>query len=269
MFILSIFIAGLCVVAVVHSLPQLTDTLDQTLVPNSDTRIASNSDSDQNVIANFDFQPNLPNLSGSLADLGDLTKSTQNYQMSSTQPNSPAVLFSYNPPSSDISSDSNAPSNSDVSSSSAIQPDSEGTSESKDSYDLTFLSPEDKQTDTNGEDQKIAQELFVPKAVDPEIGIPRGVLPNGADVTPPVPDPSNQDSDWDWIDVKPYTVTDPEEYKNPPDCTKLKGNNERMAMCCGEGAPMSSGQNPGSFKLNPRKTTRRGNCILCMLRAFQ
>lgn len=268
MFILSIFIAWLGVMAVVDSLPQLTDTLDQTFVENSDTRIASNPDLDQNT-AKSDFQTNPPNLSGSPTDSGDLTKSTENFQMSFIQPNSPAGLFSYNPPSSEISSNSNAPSNSGVSS--AIQPDLDGTSESKDPYDLTLLSPDDKQTDTNGGDQKFAQELFLPKGVSPEIGIPRGVLPpSGSDVTPPVPgpDPTNPDPNWEWTDVKHhYTVEDEDEWKKPPDCTQLKGNNPRIAMCCSQGAPGLSGKGPP--KLDPKKSTRRGKCILCMLTAFQ
>lgn len=294
MFILSIFIAWLGVMAVVDSLPQLTDTLDQTFVENSDTRIASNPDLDQNTaksdfqtnlpnpygspadlvdltkpVAKSDFQTNPPNLSSSPTDSRDLTKSTENFQMSFIQPNSPAGLFSYNPPSSEISSNSNAPSNSGVSS--AIQPDLDGTSESKDPYDLTLLSPDDKQTDTNGGDQKFAQELFLPKGVSPEIGIPRGVLPpSGSDVTPPVPgpDPTNPDPNWEWADVKHhYTVEDEDEWKKPPDCTQLKGNNPRIAMCCSQGAPGLSGKGPP--KLDPKKSTRRGKCILCMLTAFQ
>ncbi|MCJ1267014.1 hypothetical protein MMC22_006899 [Lobaria immixta] len=283
--------AWLSVVAVVDSLPQLTGILDQTLVENPDTGVASNPDPEQDAIARSDFRTSLPNLFGSPADVGDLTKaiaksdfqtnppslsgsptdsgdlteSTENFQMSFIQPNSPAALFSYNPPSSDTSSNSNAPSNWDVSS--AIQPDLVGTSEPKDSYHLTFLSPEDKQTHTNEEEpegQKFAQELFLPEGVSPKIGIPRGVLPpSGSDVTPPVPGPdrTNHDPNWDYTDVKHhYTVEDEDEWKKPLDCTKLKGNNPRIAMCCSQGAPGTSGKGPP--KLDPKKSTRRGKCIL-------
>lgn len=239
---------------VVNSLPQLVDTLDYSTTGSIGSTIAFDSNSPQNEIAESDFPTNHPNLSRGPADLDDLTKSTENAQMSSVQFNNPGTLFSYSP-SAESSSDSNATSNADVSFGSDSSP--------TDSYWLAFISPDERLPDNAGDDPKIAQELLIPEVV-PEIGVPRGVLPNGADVTPPVPNSPNNDPSLDWTHVEQYPILDVNEAQHPPDCTKLKGYNPRTAMCCEAGPPRLQGSKQG--EVNPQKSTRRKRCILCTLR---
>ncbi|MCJ1424734.1 hypothetical protein MMC29_002622 [Sticta canariensis] len=273
---LSVFAAALSFVAAVDSLPQLIDTLDQPLGGSRDSIF--NSDSPQNGIPNSDFSTNSKNMFGSPDVLADPTKSTENVQLPAILSNSPTTLLSYDLPSSELSTNSDAssnsfissilsiPSNPDISSSSSTpsNPDissGSGTPSNPDissssnipsgSDDLSLTSPDQQPTNTVVEDSSIAQELLIPKGgLAPQIGVPRVLPPTGSDVIPPVPD-SQTLGEWDWVDEKPNTANDPDEANHPPDCKKMKGNNPRTAMCCAGGAPRIQGSKTG--EIDPRK----------------
>lgn len=269
---ISLFIAGLFVVAAVDSLPQLIQPFDQTLVGSPDSTIAYNPDSPQNAIGTFDSPTNPPNFFGSTAGLEDLTKSTETAQMSSVLSKNPATWFSYNLPNSDVSAAPNTPSNSDVSSGSVVSYNANDSPKSLDtltSNDQTPISSIKGVPDTPGEDELVAQEGVIPEGVLPKFGSPGGITPSGSDVTTPVPDSAISNPDWSYTDVERYPRIDGEE-NHEPDCTQLNGYNPRIAMCCTRGPPFIRGSyktSPtGQSILDPTKLTRRGNCDLCTLR---
>lgn len=126
---------------------------------------------------------------------------------------------------------------------------------------------DDNMPTDNGQDSKLSQlDFVIPKEILEQFDIPKGTTSdsNTPKGTLPglIPD---QTTPHNWLILDRYAVLDPDEASKEPDCTRLKGNNKRLPFCCTRGPPRKRGRNQ---PLDPLTTTRRKDCVPCMLKCF-